>query len=106
MRKEKVEANRRRWDELAPIHASSRFYDVEGFERGRSTLLPVEIEDLAICKARGSSIPQSQTVSSGSKPCFITRIFARFSIIGFPCTSPGSQMSTSIGSIAICSPLI
>jgi SAM-dependent methyltransferase len=46
MSKEKVEANRRRWDELVPIHASSRFYDVEGFKRGRSTLLPVEIEEL------------------------------------------------------------
>lgn len=46
MSKEQVEANRRRWDELVPIHASSRFYDVEGFKRGRSTLLPVEIEEL------------------------------------------------------------
>jgi len=46
MSKEQVEANRRRWDELVPIHASSRFYDLEGFKKGRSTLLPVEIEEL------------------------------------------------------------
>lgn len=44
--KEQVEANRRRWDELVPIHAGSRFYDVEGFRAGRSTLLPVELEEV------------------------------------------------------------
>ncbi len=52
MSKEQVEANRRRWDELVPIHASSRFYDVEGFKRGRSTLLPVEIEELGDLKRK------------------------------------------------------
>lgn len=41
-----MEANRRRWDELVPIHAASRFYDVDGFRRGRNTLLPIEEEEL------------------------------------------------------------
>ncbi|MDD1746229.1 MAG: methyltransferase domain-containing protein [Methanomassiliicoccales archaeon] len=46
MVRNEVESNRRRWDELVPIHAASRFYDIEGFKRGRSTLLPVELEEL------------------------------------------------------------
>jgi SAM-dependent methyltransferase len=41
-----MEANRRRWDELVPIHEASRFYDVDGFKRGRNTLLPIEEEEL------------------------------------------------------------
>jgi ubiquinone/menaquinone biosynthesis C-methylase UbiE len=28
-----IEANRRHWDEIVPIHVSSDFYDVEGFKR-------------------------------------------------------------------------
>jgi SAM-dependent methyltransferase len=46
MVRNEVESNRRRWDELVPIHAASRFYDIEGFKRDRSTLLPVELEEL------------------------------------------------------------
>lgn len=37
-----LEANRRRWDELVPIHAASRFYDVPGFLGGGCSLLPFE----------------------------------------------------------------
>lgn len=37
-----MEANRRHWDEVVPLHAASRFYDVESFLKGRSSLLPVE----------------------------------------------------------------
>lgn len=40
------EANRRRWNELAPIHAGSAFYDVAGFKAGRSTLLAIERDEL------------------------------------------------------------
>ncbi|MCA9605668.1 MAG: class I SAM-dependent methyltransferase [Myxococcales bacterium] len=39
----RLEANRRRWDELVPIHAGSRFYDVPRFLRGGCALLPIEV---------------------------------------------------------------
>jgi 2-polyprenyl-3-methyl-5-hydroxy-6-metoxy-1,4-benzoquinol methylase len=42
----RVEANLRHWDELVPIHAASRFYDVEGFVNGECALLPIEREEL------------------------------------------------------------
>ena len=41
-----MESNRRRWNEAIPIHARSDFYDVEGFKRGKLTLMPVEREEL------------------------------------------------------------
>jgi SAM-dependent methyltransferase len=40
------ETNRRRWDELAPLHARSAFYDLAGFEAGASSLKSIEIEEL------------------------------------------------------------
>jgi 2-polyprenyl-3-methyl-5-hydroxy-6-metoxy-1,4-benzoquinol methylase len=40
------EVNRRRWDELVPIHARSAFYDVAAFRAGGCTLRPLEIEEL------------------------------------------------------------
>lgn len=36
------EANRRHWDEVTPVHARSRFYDVDAFLAGRCTVGPVE----------------------------------------------------------------
>ena len=44
------EVNRRRWNEVTPVHVGSEFYDVEGFVGGRSTLGEVEraaVGDLA-----------------------------------------------------------
>jgi 2-polyprenyl-3-methyl-5-hydroxy-6-metoxy-1,4-benzoquinol methylase len=38
--------NRRRWDELVPIHARSAFYDVDAFRAGHCTLRPLEVEEL------------------------------------------------------------
>jgi SAM-dependent methyltransferase len=40
------EVNRRRWDELVPVHARSAFYDVAGFLAGQSTLRPLEVGEL------------------------------------------------------------
>ena len=40
------EANRRRWDELVPIHAASAFYDVVAFKSGRCTLRSIELAEL------------------------------------------------------------
>lgn len=42
----RVEANRLHWDELVPIHAASRFYEVDAFLAGECTLLPIEREEL------------------------------------------------------------
>src|SRR5439155_20452942 len=39
-----VEANRRLWNEWAPVHAASAFYDVERFKRGGVRLRPYEGE--------------------------------------------------------------
>ena len=44
------EVNRRRWNEVTPVHVGSEFYDVEGFVGGRITLGEVErtaVGDLA-----------------------------------------------------------
>ena len=43
---EYLRANRENWNEKTPIHARSDFYDVEGFKSGKSTLMPIEIEEL------------------------------------------------------------
>ena len=49
-----MEANRRHWDEIVPIHVESRFYDVAGFREGQSKLKPVEREELG--DVRGQSL--------------------------------------------------
>jgi SAM-dependent methyltransferase len=38
MRREYRDANRRRWDELVPIHVDSDFYDVAGFKAGEGNV--------------------------------------------------------------------
>jgi SAM-dependent methyltransferase len=45
---ERVEANRRMWDERVAIHAASRFYDVEGWKAGRTPHLvaPFEADEI------------------------------------------------------------
>jgi 2-polyprenyl-3-methyl-5-hydroxy-6-metoxy-1,4-benzoquinol methylase len=49
---EAMEANRRNWNERVPIHAASRFYDVDGFKAGRSTLQSIELEELGDVSGR------------------------------------------------------
>jgi SAM-dependent methyltransferase len=41
-----MRANRDRWDELVAIHARSAFYDVAGFKAGKTSLRPIELEEL------------------------------------------------------------
>jgi SAM-dependent methyltransferase len=43
---ELMEVNRRQWDERAPLHVASEFYDVDSFRSGKSTLRTVEIEEV------------------------------------------------------------
>ncbi|MHA1450511.1 MAG: class I SAM-dependent methyltransferase, partial [Candidatus Hodarchaeales archaeon] len=41
-----MKANRDNWSERVPIHAKSSSYDLEGFKKGKTSLLPTEIEEL------------------------------------------------------------
>lgn len=40
------ETNKAQWNALTPIHAASKFYDVESFKQGRNSLFPVEREEV------------------------------------------------------------
>ncbi|MBY8984190.1 MAG: class I SAM-dependent methyltransferase [Candidatus Lokiarchaeota archaeon] len=44
--KKEFEANLKLWNELVDIHAKSKFYDLEAFKAGKTSLLPTEIEEL------------------------------------------------------------
>jgi SAM-dependent methyltransferase len=46
------QANRRRWDELAPLHARTAFYDVAGFKAGKCSLKPIEVGELGDVASR------------------------------------------------------
>ena len=39
-------ANRKTWDQYVGLHVESEFYDVEGFKKGRCTLLDLEREEV------------------------------------------------------------
>ena len=39
-------ANREHWNQCTPIHAKSKFYDVDGFKSGKLSLMSVEREEL------------------------------------------------------------
>ena len=41
-----MEANRRSWDARTPTHFGSRFYDVDGFRAGASSLNSIEVEEV------------------------------------------------------------
>lgn len=43
---EYLDANRRHWDELVPIHLRSQHYDLDGFLSGKSSLCRVELAEL------------------------------------------------------------
>lgn len=47
-----LDQNRRHWDALVPIHATSRFYDVDAFVAGRCALLPLERDELGDVSGR------------------------------------------------------
>ena len=52
MSDEYLEANRRYWDGLVPIHLDSEFYDVAAFKAGESTLKPTELEEIGDVSGR------------------------------------------------------
>ena len=43
---EYMKSNQEMWDDWAPLHAKSDFYDVEGFRKGRCTLYAMELEEM------------------------------------------------------------
>jgi SAM-dependent methyltransferase len=43
-----INTNRAWWDERADSHATSKFYDLESFRRGRDDLRPFEAEELGV----------------------------------------------------------
>jgi SAM-dependent methyltransferase len=49
-----MDGNRRNWDERVPIHAASRFCDVDEFKAGRSTLMSIELDEMD--DVRGKSL--------------------------------------------------
>ena len=46
MNEEYFQANMQRWNERVKINAQSKFYDLEGFLKGKTSLLPIEIKEL------------------------------------------------------------
>jgi len=40
------QTNLRRWNELVSINARSKFYDLDGFKSGKSSLFPIESEEI------------------------------------------------------------
>ena len=52
--REHMETNRLFWDEAVAIHVASQFYDVASFKAGKSSLLPVEVEEVG--DVRGKSL--------------------------------------------------
>jgi SAM-dependent methyltransferase len=45
-RDERLQANRRLWDDRVEVHRRSAYYDLDGFRAGRSSLRTVELEEL------------------------------------------------------------
>lgn len=45
-----IQGNKKYWDELTPLHAKSKFYDLQSFKAGKSTLMPLEIEEIGNVK--------------------------------------------------------
>ena len=49
---DRIEINRRNWNERTPIHAASAFYNVEGFRSGKITLTATEMAELGDVKGK------------------------------------------------------
>lgn len=49
-----LKANKKWWNDVAPIHLQSKLYDVEGFKNGKSSLEFIELEEVGT--VRGKSL--------------------------------------------------
>lgn len=54
MHRDAMDVNRVRWDELAKLHPTTEFYDVEGFRAGRNTVDDISLE--ALGDVRGKTL--------------------------------------------------
>lgn len=54
MHRDSMDVNRARWDELAKLHPTTEFYDVEGFRAGRNTVDDISLE--ALGDVRGKTL--------------------------------------------------
>jgi SAM-dependent methyltransferase len=52
MFEEEIAVNKRWWDGATPVHVRSRSYDVDGFRKGASSLLPTEVGELVDVEGR------------------------------------------------------
>jgi len=75
-----LEANRRCWDELVPLNAASREYDLEGFKRGRVRISPLERKELG--SVRGKSLLHLQCHFGIDTMCW-SRLGARTTGVDF-----------------------
>ena len=50
MKSEDLKTNRDAWNSKTPYHVDSKFYDVEGFRAGASSLNPLELDLVASVK--------------------------------------------------------
>jgi SAM-dependent methyltransferase len=90
-----VEANRKAWDERVPIHASSRFYDVEGFRHGKPAVEPFEIDelgplgDLTLCHLQ---------CHFGLDTLDLVRLHPGLTAVGLDFSAPAVEAATSLAS--------
>ena len=50
--KKEFQANLKRWNEMVDIHIKSKFYDLDGFRSGKTSLLPTEIKEIGDVKGK------------------------------------------------------
>jgi SAM-dependent methyltransferase len=46
------DCNRYSWNKLSPLHFQSKFYDVDAFKEGKSSLNPIEISEIGAVKGK------------------------------------------------------
>lgn len=51
-RKRALESNRQRWDALVPLHVKSRFYSVDEFRKGKTSLQSVELTEVGSVRGK------------------------------------------------------
>lgn len=44
--------NKQWWNDVAPIHLNSKLYNIEDFKKGKSSLQPIEVEEVADVKGK------------------------------------------------------
>jgi 2-polyprenyl-3-methyl-5-hydroxy-6-metoxy-1,4-benzoquinol methylase len=95
-RSDRIEANRRNWDERAPIHAASSFYDLPGFRAGRSSLQDFEVEEMG--DVRGLDLVHLQC-HIGLDTLSWARLGARVTGVDFsaPALGIAEQLASDLG---------